>query len=81
MKKLIVIIPVILLISLSVYIGITYFNIRKYDEYYINNREGILIICFWKHNCGKKENRKSMIEKLGNINILLKCILMAIHLY
>lgn len=37
MKKLIVIIPVILLISLSVYIGITYFNIRKYDEYYINN--------------------------------------------
>ena len=37
MKKLIVIIPVILLISLSVYIGITYFNIGKYDEYYINN--------------------------------------------
>lgn len=37
MKKLIVIIPVILLISLSVYIGIIYFNIGKYDEYYINN--------------------------------------------
>ena len=37
MKKLIVIIPVILLIRLSVYIGITYFNIGKYDEYYINN--------------------------------------------
>ncbi len=42
MKKLITYIVCLILIILSIYIGFTYFNVDKYDEYYITNDVPIL---------------------------------------